>query len=114
MLPKGGHLHRIFVREADRRGRIPLYEWVAREARKHELAGAKVLRGEGFEAKSHLHKALILRLSADLPIVIEVVDTIEKIESFLPVIDAAITDGLATIEKMDVRFYRTTAEAETR
>ena len=108
MLPKEGHLLRIFVGEADRRDRIPLYKWIVREARKHELAGATVLRGvEGFGAKSHLHKASILRLSADLPIVIEIVDTREKIESFLPVIDAAITDGLATIEKVEIRFYRT-------
>jgi PII-like signaling protein len=98
MLPKEGHLLHIFVGEADRRGRIPLYEWIVREAHKHEFAGATVLRGvEGFGAKSHLHKVSILRLSADLPIVVEIVDTREKIESFLPVIDAAITDGLATI-----------------
>jgi PII-like signaling protein len=108
MLPKEGHLLRIFVGEADRHDRMPLYEWIVREARTRGLAGATVLRGvEGFGAKSQLHKASILRLSADLPIVIEIVDTREKIESFLPVIDVAITDGLATIEKVEIRFYRT-------
>ena len=73
----------------------------------HGLAGATVLRGlEGFGARSRLHTAKILRLSSDLPIVVEIVDTIEKIEAFLPVIDEAVHEGLATLEKVDVRFYR--------
>lgn len=106
-LPKEGHLLRIFIGERDKHGRAPLYEWIVRKAREHGLAGATVLRGlEGFGAKSHLHTAKILRLSTDLPIVIEIVDTKEKIEAFLPVIDDAITDGLATLEKVEVRFYR--------
>ena len=71
------------------------------------LAGATVLRGrEGFGAHSRLHTTRILRLSTDLPIVVEIVDTRDKIEAFLPVIDDAIVEGLATLEKVEVRFYR--------
>lgn len=108
MLPREGHLLRIFIGESDRYEQQPLYEWLVRQAREHGLAGATVLRGiEGFGAASRLHTAKILRLSADLPIVVEIVDTIDKIESFLPVVDAAVTEGLATVEKVDIRFYRT-------
>jgi PII-like signaling protein len=108
MLPREGHLLRIFVGESDRFEHQPLYEWLVRKAREHGLAGATVLRGvEGFGAASRLHTAKILRLSADLPIVVEIVDTIEKIEAFLPVMDEAVTEGLATVEKVDIRFYRT-------
>lgn len=110
MLPREGHLLRIFVGESDRHEHQPLYEWLVRKAREHGLAGATVLRGvEGFGAASRLHTAKILRLSADLPIVVEIVDTIDKIEAFLPVVDAAVTEGLATVEKVDIRFYRTGA-----
>jgi len=110
MLPREGHLLRIFIGESDRYEHQPLYEWLVRKAREHGLAGATVLRGvEGFGAASRLHTARILRLSADLPIVVEIVDTIDKIESFLPVVDAAVTEGLATVEKVDIRFYRTGA-----
>jgi len=113
MLPKQGHLLRIFVGENDRHGGVPLYEWIVREARHAGLAGATVLRGvEGFGAHSRLHTARVLRLSSDLPIVIEIVDTREKIEAFLPVIDDAIEEGLATIEKVEVRFYRGREERE--
>ena len=78
------------------------------KARELHLVGATVLRGPmGFGTASRLHTAKILRLSSDLPIVVEIVDTIEKIESFLPVIDEAVSEGLATVEKVDVRFYRT-------
>jgi hypothetical protein len=107
MLPEEGHLLRIFIGESDRHDGIPLYEWIVRQARQNGLAGATVLRGlEGFGAKSRLHTAKILRLSMDLPIVVEIVDTREKIEAFLPVIDAAINEGLATLEKVRIRFYR--------
>jgi len=113
MLPKQGHLLRIFVGENDRHGGVPLYEWIVREARHAGLAGATVLRGvEGFGAHSRLHTARVLGLSSDLPIVIEIVDTREKIEAFLPVIDDAIEEGLATIEKVEVRFYRGREERE--
>jgi hypothetical protein len=107
MLPEEGHLLRIFVGESDRHGGLPLYEWIVRQAREHGLAGATVLRGvEGFGAHSRLHTAKILRLSEDLPIVIEIVDSKEKIEAFLPVIDASIQEGLATLEKVQIRLYR--------
>lgn len=107
MLPEEGHLLRIFVGESDRHGGLPLYEWIVRQARERGLAGATVLRGvEGFGAHSRLHTAKILRLSEDLPIVVEIVDSKEKIEAFLPVIDAAIPEGLATLEKVQIRLYR--------
>jgi uncharacterized protein len=107
MLPEEGHLLRIFVGESDKHKGVPLYEWIVREARERGLAGATVLRGvEGFGAHSRLHTAKILRLSEDLPIVIEIVDTREKIEAFLPIVDAVIPEGLATLEKVQIRLYR--------
>lgn len=107
MLPKEGHLLRIFIGEDDRHEGLPLYEWIVRQARQQGLAGATVLRGlEGFGAQSRLHTAKILRLSTDLPIVVEIVDTKEKIEAFLPTVDGAIAEGLATLEKVEIRFYR--------
>ncbi len=106
-LPKQGTLLRIFIGEDDRHEGQALYEWIVRAARRHGLAGATVLRAlEGFGAHSRLHTAKILRLSTDLPIVIDIVDTEEKIESFLPVIDEVVEEGLATLEKVEVRFYR--------
>lgn len=113
MLPREGHLLRIFVGEQDKREGIPLYEWIVKKARASGLAGATVLRGlQGFGASSRLHKSKILRLAADLPIIIEIVDTKDKIETFMPIIDEAITDGLATLEKVDIRFYRASKEGE--
>jgi PII-like signaling protein len=107
ILPEEGHLLRIFIGENDRYQNHLLYEWIVRQAREHGLAGATVVRGiEGFGRHSRMHTAKILRLSADLPIVIEIVDTKEKIEAFLPLIDAAIPEGLATLEKVQIRFYR--------
>lgn len=107
MLPEEGHLLRIFVGESDKHEGMPLYEWIVRAAREQGLAGATVLRGiHGFGAHSRVHTAKILRLSEDLPIVIEIVDTHEKIERFLPLVDAAIPEGLATLEKVQIRFYR--------
>jgi PII-like signaling protein len=107
VLPREGHLLRIFIGESDKHEGKPLYEWIVLKAREQGLAGATVLRGlEGFGAKSKVHTAKILRLSMDLPIVVEIVDTIEKIDAFLPVIDGAVREGLATVENVDVRFYR--------
>ena len=107
VLPREGHLLRIFVGESDHHEGRPLYEWLVRQARAQGLAGATVLRGlEGYGASSRLHTAKLLRLSSDLPMVIEIVDTIEKIEAFLPTVDEAVDEGLATVEKVDVRFYR--------
>jgi hypothetical protein len=107
MLPKNGKLLRIFIGESDKRDGVPLYEWIVRRARELGLAGATVLRGlEGFGAQSRLHTAKILRLSSDLPIVVEIVDTDEKIEAFLPEVDNAIAEGLATVERVEIRLYR--------
>jgi PII-like signaling protein len=106
-LPKQGKLLRIFIGENDRHEGLPLYEWIVRQARENGLAGATVLRGlEGYGAHSRLHKAKILRLSNDLPLVVEIVDTEEKIQSFLPLIDDAVAEGLATVERVEIHFYR--------
>jgi PII-like signaling protein len=107
MLQEEGQLLRILIGENDKYEKRPLYEWIVRKARESGLAGATVLRGlEGFGAHSRVHTAKILRLSSDLPIVIEIVDTHEKITQFLPLIDDAITEGLATLENVKIRFYR--------
>lgn len=106
-IPEEGTLLRIFVGESDKRDGKPLYEWLVLRAREAGLAGATVLRGiEGFGAHSRLHTAKILRLSEDLPIVVEIVDARERIEAFLPVVDAAIEEGMATLERVEVRLYR--------
>jgi len=107
MLPKTGKLLRIFLGERDKHEGMPLYAWIVRQARRQGLAGATVLRGlEGFGAHSRMHSVKILRLSSDLPVVVEIVDTEEKIEAFLPQVDAVVGEGLATVEKVEVRFYR--------
>jgi len=104
---KNGTLLRIFIGESDHHEGLPLYDWLVRQARSHGLAGATVLRGlEGYGAHSLVHSARVLRLSTDLPIVVEIVDTREKIEAFLPVVDEAIREGLATLEKVEIRLYR--------
>jgi PII-like signaling protein len=106
-LPDSGQLLRIFIGEDDKHERIPLYEWIVKMAREGGLAGATVLRGlEGFGAHSRLHTAKILRLSSDLPIIVEIVDTPEKIDAFLPLIDDAIKEGLVTLEKVEIKLYR--------
>ena len=102
-----GKLLRIFIGESDRWEHKPLYEEIVRTARSKGLAGATVLRGiEGFGANSHLHTARILRLSEDLPLVIEIVDTSEKIDDFLAEVDHMITGGLGTVERVEVRKYQ--------
>jgi PII-like signaling protein len=107
VLPKEGCLLRIFIGESDKHEGASLYEWIVRKAKERGLAGATVLRGiEGFGAHSRVHTAKILQLSTDLPVVIEIVDTRENIENFLPIIDGAIPEGLATLERVEVRFYR--------
>ena len=89
-----------------------LYEWIVRTARERGLAGATVLRGvEGFGARSRVRTAKILELSTDLPIVVEIVDSANKIEAFLPLVDGAIADGMATVERVQIRFYRSSAAA---
>jgi len=109
-LPEEGKLLRIFIGESDKHEGRPLHEWIVRKAREEGLAGATVLRGVGgFGANSRIHTTKILRLSTDLPMVVEIVDTEEKIEAFLPEIDGAIGEGLATVERVEVRFYRSRA-----
>jgi PII-like signaling protein len=106
-LPQEGCLLRLFLGEDDRHEGKPLYEWIVMKARERELAGATVLRGiMGFGAHSRMHTFKIERLSLDLPIVVEIVDTRERLEAFLASIDSAIAEGLATLEKAEVRFYR--------
>jgi hypothetical protein len=106
-LLKEGYLLRIFIGESDKKDGQPLYEWLVLKAREQQLAGATVLRGiMGFGSRSRIHTAKIMRLSQDLPIVVEIVDTPGRLEAFLELIDSAIEDGMATIEKAQVRFYR--------
>lgn len=107
VLPQEGCLLRVFVGEDDKHDGKPLYEWLVLKAREHGLAGATVLRGlMGFGAHSRLHTFKIERLSLDLPIVIEIVDTRAKLEAFLAEVDPVIHEGLATLERAEVRFYR--------
>jgi PII-like signaling protein len=106
-IPREGQLLRIFVGESDRFQGQPLFEAIVQEARKRGLAGATVFRGcEGYGAKSRIHTARILRLSEDLPMVVEIVDAEEKIQEFLPVLDGMVKEGLVTVEKATVIFYR--------
>ena len=107
-IPKQAVLLRIFIGESDRAGGSPLYEAIVLKAREQHLAGATVLRGPmGFGASSRLHTTKILRLSEDLPLVIEIVDSEEKINAFLPTLDAMMTSGLITLEKVQVLQYGT-------
>ena len=106
-IPHEAILLRIFIGESDRWEHKPLYEAIVLKARELHLAGATVLRGPmGFGKSSRLHTAKILRLSADLPLVIEIVDSEEKIQSFLPVLDQMMGGGLLTMEKVNVLEYR--------
>ena len=105
-LPKDAVLLRIFFGEADRHGGTPLYEAIVLKAREMDMAGATVLRGPmGFGHSSRLHTAKILRLSEDLPLIVEMVDTEEKINAFLPVLDEMMGSGLVTLEKVKVLRY---------
>jgi PII-like signaling protein len=106
-IPKQAVLLRIFIGEDDRFGTSPLYEAIVLKARELHLAGATVLRGPmGFGKSSRLHTAKILRLSEDLPLVIEIIDSEENINRFLPVLDEMMTtSGLITLEKVQVLQY---------
>ena len=107
-LPSEAELLRIFVGENDKHRSKPLYEAIVEEARQRGLAGATVLRGTmGFGAHSRIHTAKILRLSQDLPMVIEIVDKPERIADFLPQLDEMMGQGLVTLEKVRVITYRT-------
>src|SRR4051812_35907473 len=105
--PRDAVLLRIFFGEDERFGHKPLYEAIVLKAREMHLAGATVLRGPmGFGKSSRLHTSKIIRLSMDLPLVIEIVDSEEKINSFLPALDEMIGGGLVTLEKVKVVHYR--------
>ena len=99
-------LLRIFIGEDDKADHRPLYEAIVLKAREQHLAGATVLRGAmGFGASSRLHTTKILRLSEELPLVVEIVDSEEKINAFLPMLDGMMTSGLVTLEKVQVLKY---------
>ena len=111
-IPGEGTLLRIFIGESDRWHGQPLYEAIVLKARELHLAGATVLRGPmGFGAKSRLHTAKVLRLSEDLPIVIEIVDAREKIDELMTHVDEMVTDGLVTMEEVRVIKYRAGSES---
>ena len=106
-IPNEALLLRIFIGETDRWHHHPLYEAIVLKARELHMAGATVLRGPmGFGASSRLHTAKILRLSMDLPLVIEIVDSEEKVNAFLPLLDEMMKGGLVTLEKVRVIKYR--------
>ena len=106
-LPEQSELLRIFVGESDRWQGKPLYEAIVLEARAAGLAGATVSRGlMGYGAHSRIHTTIVLRLSEDLPIIIEIADRADRIESFLPKLDSMIVEGLVTVEKVRVILYR--------
>ena len=106
-LPEEGLLLRIFIGESDKRNGRPLYEVIVEEARRRGLAGATVLRGVmGFGANSRIHTSKILRLSEDLPMVVEIVDEADKINALLPDLDTMIGEGLVTLERVRIVLYR--------
>ena len=105
-IPKDAMLLRIFFGENDRFEKHPLYEAIVLKAREMHLAGATVLRGPmGYGHSSRLHTAKVLRLSFDLPMVVEIVDTEAKIGEFLPELDRMMSSGLITLEKVQVLQY---------
>jgi len=105
-IPRDAILLRIFIGESERSDHKPLYEAIVLKARELQMGGATVLRGPmGFGKSSHLHSAKILRLSEDLPMVIEIVDSQAKIDAFLPVLDKMMGSGLITVEKVQVLQY---------
>jgi uncharacterized protein len=106
-LPEEAELLRVFIGDSDRYHHKPLYEAIVEAARERHLAGATVLRGhEGYGAHSRIHSAKILRLSEDLPVVVEIVDEPHKIEEFLPVLDEMMAEGMVTVEPVRVITYR--------
>jgi len=106
-LPEEADLLRVFVGESDRFEGRPLYQAIVEQARSRGMAGATVLRGlMGFGATSRLHTVKVLRISEDLPMVVEIVDRPERIEAFLPELEAMVPEGLITMEKIRVVAYR--------
>jgi uncharacterized protein len=105
-IPRDAMMLRIFIGEDDKAGHQPLYEAIVLKAREMHLGGATVLRGPmGFGQSSHLHTSKVLRLSEDLPIIIEIVDGEDKINAFLPELEKVMGSGLVTIEKVKVLRY---------
>lgn len=112
-LPTEAQLLRIFIGESDKHGGKPLYEVIISLAREQGLAGATAIRGIlGFGANSRVHTSKILRLSQGLPVVVEIVDSPDKIKDFLPHLDVLISEGLITLERAEVIAYRTNGSAE--
>jgi PII-like signaling protein len=110
-LPENAMLLRIFLGQDERHEHRPLYEAIVMKAREHHLAGATVLRGPlGYGHSSRIHTTKVLRLSQDLPMVVEIVDTEEKITAFLPMLDTMIGSGLVTLEKVQVLRYGPSAK----
>ncbi|MDD5108510.1 MAG: DUF190 domain-containing protein [Candidatus Omnitrophica bacterium] len=106
-IPADGKLLRVFIGEADKWNGKPLYEEIIFLAKKNGLAGATAIKGfMGFGCKSHMHTANLLRLSEDLPIIIEIVDSEDKINQFIPLLDNMVKEGLITLEKANVIMYR--------
>jgi PII-like signaling protein len=110
-IPRNAMLLRIFIGEDDKTDGRPLYEAIVLKARELQLAGATILRGPmGFGHSSRLHTAKILRLSEDLPIIVEIVDSEEKINAFLPHLEEMMSSGLVTLEKVQVLQYGTSKQ----
>ena len=106
-----GKLLRLFIGESDTWNGKPLYQAIVERVRTEGLAGATVLRGiEGFGADSHLHTSRILRLSEDLPVVIEIVDTPEQIDRVVPILDEMVGEGMLTLERVQIVSYRSSDE----
>lgn len=105
--PTDGKLLRIFIGEQDKWKDRSLYQAIVETAKMEKMAGATVIKGcMGFGCKSHMHTAKLLRLSEDLPMIIEIVDSEEKINGFLPIVDKMVREGLITLEKINVVMYR--------
>ncbi len=106
-IPADGKLLRIFIGEKDKSNGKPLYEEIVLLARKKGMAGATAIKGfMGFGCKSHMHTSKLLRLSEDLPVIIEIVDSEEKVNEFIPLLDGLVKEGLVTLEKANVVMYR--------
>lgn len=102
-----GYLLRVFIGESDKKDGMPLYEWIVRQAKQHGIAGATVLRGiEGYGGHSKIHTAKILQLSTDLPVIVELIDRLEKIDAFMPLLEETLEGGLVTQEKAKIRLFR--------
>lgn len=107
MVPEEGHRLTILVGESDKHEHVPLHDWILRKAKERGLAGATVIRGvAGFGAHSTIHTAKILDLSVDLPMIIEVIDKLDKLEPFLAEVGGAIKEGVATLEPVKIYLYR--------